>query len=188
MNAFTPVSKDEFWRFIATRPHERFELDGGLIVQQMVGGTHLHARIAARILVAISAQLSASKQVVVSERGVETASSIRFADVVVVPVDDPNDSLTTTRPLTIVEVLSPSSRALDLKTKRDEYLGIASLDAYIVASQSEAAMQVWQRDASGTFPETPVTLEGLDAVIAVRGRGYALSIPLDSIYSGLFTS
>jgi Uma2 family endonuclease len=45
-------------------------------------------------------------------------------------------------PALIVEVLSPSTTGIDLNTKPGEYLSIATLDAYIVASQTEASVLI----------------------------------------------
>ncbi|NJM55889.1 MAG: Uma2 family endonuclease [Verrucomicrobiae bacterium] len=186
MNAFTPVSKDQFYRFIETRRDERYEYEGGLIVQQMAGGTRRHSEIAARIVRSWADQLSRIDWVVLNERGIETPDRVRFADVVVEPSDEPDDSLASTRPVVIVEVLSPSSRAYDLKIKPTEYLGIASLDAYVVASQTEPAVRYWLRGADGTFSVEPIEIEGLDQRLILACRPFTVTLDLAVIYNGLY--
>ena len=116
MNArvFIPVDKATFYRFIAREPEERYEFERGRIVQQMAGGTRNHFKIAGRIRTLLVQQLDPAKWEALHERGVETADSVRFADVVVEPASEPGNSVSTLRPAVIVEVLSPSSLDRDL--------------------------------------------------------------------------
>ncbi|MBX9927218.1 MAG: Uma2 family endonuclease [Hyphomicrobiaceae bacterium] len=185
MNAFTPVSKEQFYRFLETRIDERYEYEGGLIVQQMAGGTRRHSEVAKRIMRAWDGQLARANWVILNERGVETPDRVRFADVVVEPADEPDDSLAATRPVIIVEVLSPSSKAYDLKIKPTEYLGIPTLDVYMVASQTEPAVRFWQRSEEGTFPTEPVEIEGLSQRLTLACRPFAVTLDLAEIYDGL---
>jgi Uma2 family endonuclease len=188
MNAFTPVSKAEFYRFIESRPDERYEFEGGLVVQQMAGGTRRHGEIAKRIGRAFDGHLSRAHWVVLTERGVETATTVRFADVVVEPADESDDSLAATRPVVIVEVLSPSSRGYDLRLKPPEYKEIPTLDVYMVASQTEAAVLVWQRGLDGVFPATPVEIEGIAERLTLACRAFTLTLDLAEVYDGLVPS
>lgn len=188
MNAFTPVTKAEFFRFIQSRPDERYEYEGGLVVQQMVGGTRRHGLVAGRIYSALLSLVPTAKFDVMFERGVETSTRVRFADVVVEPADEPDDSLAATRPVVIVEVLSPSSRAYDLRIKPAEYTAIPTLDVYLVASQTEAAVLLWQRGADGTFPAEPVEIEGIDQRLTLACRPFTLTLDLADIYEGLVPS
>lgn len=186
MNAFTPVSKEQFYRFIESRIDERYEFEGGLIVQQMAGGTRRHGEIAKRIMRCWDGQLARAAWVILNERGVETATRVRFADVVVEPADEPDDSLAATRPVVIVEVLSPSSGAYDLRIKPAEYTAIPTLDVYLVASQTEAAVLLWQRGTDGAFPAEPVEIEGIDQRLTLACRPFTLTLDLAEVYEGLF--
>jgi len=185
VNAFTPVSKEQFYRFIESRIDERYEFEGGLIVQQMAGGTRRHSEIAKRIMRSWDDQLPRTNWVILNERGIETPDRVRFADVVVEPADEPDDSLASTRPVIIVEVLSPSSRAYDLKIKPTEYLGIPTLDAYLVFSQTEPAVRLWQRGADGIFAQEPTEIEGLDQRLTLSCRTFTVILELSVIYDGL---
>ena len=92
--------------------------------------------------------------------------------------------MASTRPLLVVEVLSPSSVARDMNLKLAEYTSLPSLQCYIVASQDEAIVWVWQRDEdTGTFPALPQEISGLDGRIDVRGLG--IDPPLAEIYRGI---
>ena len=184
MNArvFIPVDKATFYRFIAREPEERYEFERGRIVQQMAGGTRNHFKIAGRIRTLLEQQLDPAKWEALHERGVETADSVRFADVVVELASEPGTSVSTLRPSVIVEVLSPSSLDRDLDRKPSEYLSLATLEAYIVASQTEAACLVWLRGADRGFPDAPREYAAGD-VIGIVSLNVALSI--DDIYRGI---
>ena len=81
-----------------------------------------------------------------------------------------------------MEVLSPSSLAVDLHDKPAEYLGLSSLECYIVAAQDEPRVWVWQRAADGArpFPDSAEKHEGIDATIPIRALG--IDLPLAEIY------
>ena len=86
-----------------------------------------------------------------SDRGVETSETIRFPDVIVEPSGADDESLATSEPAIVVEVLSPTSGERDTEIKPAEYMGLPSLLAYIVASQGEPACLVWLRAPDGSF-------------------------------------
>lgn len=184
MNAFARVDKQTFYRFAAEHAEQRYEFVRGRIVQQMTGGTRDHGQVSRRITRLLEDQLDDQNWAVLPDRGVETPETIRYPDIVVEPADEPGDSLSTARPVLVVEVLSPSTVATDLDVKPAEYLGLASLDAYIVASQHEAECLVWVRGADGQF-SAPVEIRGIDSTIDITGRGFDLHLPLSAIYRGL---
>jgi len=118
MNAFAKVDKEAFYRFAAEHAEQRYEYVRGRIVQQMIGGTKRHGIVAGRLKRVIEDQLDPSRWSAIGDRGVDTATSIRYPDVVVEPAVEPGDSLSTRRPVLIAEVLSPSTSAADLDEKR----------------------------------------------------------------------
>ena len=119
---------------------------------------------------------------VLTDRSVETAVTVRYGDVVVEPLSVAPDSLSSLVPAIIVEVLSPSSVGRDLDVKPQEYLPLRTLEACIVASQTEAACLAWVRGSDGKFPSAPQEFAG-DEVIAVPKLGVALNIA--EIYRGI---
>ena len=185
MNAFAKVDKETFYRFMAVRREGRYEYVRGRIVQQMTGGTLRHGLVARRITSLIESQVDASRWHVVPERGVETSVTIRYPEVVLELKGGDLASLSTKSPAVVVEVLSPSTTAVDLDDKPSEYMSLASLDAYVVASQDELAILLWVRGADGTFPAKPQEIGGLDAVVEMNGRGFQVSLPLAAIYEGI---
>ena len=184
--ALIKVDKATFYRFIANAPdNERYEYVEGRIVQQQPGGTLEHASIAKRFAGAIERQLEETAWTVLSgsDRGVDTKKTVRFPDVVVEPAGAASDSISTDKPVLLVEVLSPSSGDRDLTTKPDEYMGIASLQAYIVASQTAPECLVWLRRANGAFPADGELVSGRDQMIDVPQLN--LTIPLAEVYRGV---
>jgi Uma2 family endonuclease len=182
-NAFMKVDKSTFRQFVAANDEGRYEFERGRIVQQMTVGTKRHGRIAGRFYALLGQQIDTSRWVAMFERGVETPTTIRYADVLIEQAEAAGDSLVTTNPAMIVEVLSPSSMARDLDAKPTEYLGLPTLQAYVVASQDEAACLIWLRDAAGHFPDRPTELRGSTTVLRVPALGVAFS--LSQIYDGI---
>jgi Uma2 family endonuclease len=182
IRVFIPVDKAEFHRFLATEPEGRYEFERGRIVQQMPG-TRTHYEIAQRFLLIILGQIDRRVWSAFNDWGLETAETVRFGDVVVSPADEPGEDRWTKKPALIVEVLSPTSVARDLDLKPGEYTSLPSLQAYIVASQDEAACMVWMRDATGAFPVQGIEIAGIDKSIAVPALG--LDIRLADVYRGL---
>ncbi len=183
---FLIVDKATFYRFVVAAPEgHRYEFVRGRIVHAMTGGTLSHSTISRRIASIIERQLDQNVWFVSngSDRGVETAETIRYPDVIVEPVGAPLKSLATLEPAIVAEVLSPSSGERDLEAKPAEYLTLAALAAYIVASQDEPVCQVWLRGTDGKFPAQPLTIEGRDQMIHIPALSVA--IPLAEVYRGI---
>jgi Uma2 family endonuclease len=183
-SALLKVDKAAFFEFVERQAEGRFEYEEGRIVQQMTGGTLAHMRIVQRFASAFERGLDAEAWVVTSQgRGVETAKTVRYPDVVVEAIGADAKDLSTDKPVVIVEVLSPTTQVLDLNTKPAEYMSLASLETYIVASQDVAQCWVWVRDADRGFPELPTDVQGVGQVIDVAALG--LSLPIADIYRGI---
>ena len=116
-------------------------------------------------------------------RGVDTPKTIRYPDIVVEAAGAAGKGLSTDQPRVIVEVLSPSTQELDLNTKPPEYMSLASLEVYIVASQDQPHFWVWLRGPDRQFAELPAEVGGVDRVIDVAALG--VSLPLADIYRGI---
>jgi Uma2 family endonuclease len=93
-----------------------------------------------------------------------------------------NDSLSAFQdhPVSIVEVLSPTTRRYDLDEKMTAYLSIASLEAYIVLEQHQPIATVLRRCAGGFFRQS---VEGMTSEIALPFLGCVL--PMREIYDGI---
>ena len=180
------LDKSTFLRWAEGR-EGHFELKGGRIAD-MTGGTKGHARIIARIMAVLLRRLDlAVWSITTTDLAVEIGDDIRYPDIIVEPLDTANSALSTDAPVFIVEVLSPSSLALDLNIKAAEYMSLPSLEAYLVAAQDEMRMWLWQRPAGNCtqrpFPKHPEELAGSEAML--RLAALAVEVPLGEIYGGI---
>ena len=185
-HALMYVDKPTFYSFIANADERyRYEYVRGWIMQQQAGGSRKHSEIATAFCIIIGQQLDRQHWAISnSDRLIELDSVVRYADAIVERRNSASDdSLQALSPILIVEVLSPSSEERDLAIKPAEYLAIAALDTYIVASQDEVLCYVWQRRPDGSFDQRPATFKGRDQVIQVPNLGLAL--PLAEVYRGI---
>ena len=182
VNAFIRVDKATFFK-VAQSHEGRCEYVRGRIMMQ-AGGTRGHWQIAKRIIQILDRQLDPALWVAGgSDLAINTGETVRYPDVTVDTVAADPSSLTAQHPVLLVEVLSPSSEERDLETKPEEYFGLSTLQAYIVASQDEVACLVWLRGPDGTFPAEPITVKGHAGVIRVPTL--AVEIPLGEVYRGI---
>ena len=86
--------------------------------------------------------------------------------------------LTTTAPVFIAEVLSPSTSAIDLRDKAAEYLGLSSVAVYLVLSQDEVKAWVYTKDPDHLRPHV---VDGKGDSISVSALG--IDLPLSEIYA-----
>lgn len=123
----------------------------------MAGGTPEHARLAARVIAQLGPQLagrgceafSSDLRVRVEETDFDT-----FPDVTVVCGKlerASGDRNAVTNPKLIVEVLSDSTEAYDRGEKFARYRRLASLEAYLLVSQTSARLDLFERSAGGDW-------------------------------------
>ena len=184
MNAssFIKVDKATFFKIAAAHSDERLEYVRGRIMQQMTGATRRHSPVADRIARLLEDRIGPGL-VVVRERGIDTPETVRYADVVVEPVNGSEGSLATKRAVIIVEVLSPTPGERDIGIKSVEYGTFESVVTYIVAGQDEAACLVWTRDNSQHFSSEPTDVIGFSSSIDIPGL--SLTLPRGEIYRGI---
>ena len=155
----------------------RFEFKNGQVVMH-AGSTRRHSWLTARFITALSNRLDDMQWAVGScDIAVEIGDDIRYPDVIVERLVDDGQSVSTTEPVLLVEVLSPSSVARDMTEKFAEYTSLSSLEVYIVASQEEPIVWAWQRsEANRTFPEKPNEISGRDKSIELTTFKFALPL------------
>lgn len=133
----------------------KYELLDGHIVA-MTGGTKAHNLIALGLFTELDAQkeshcrlyvadvkLRISKEYSESENETST-----YPDVMLACGDDSSE-LYEENPLLIAEVLSDSSARNDKIRKKEIYLSLPSLQAYLVLSQTDVMLTVYQRNNTG---------------------------------------
>ena len=104
----------------------------------------------------------------VGQFSVEIGEDVRVADVLLAPTASvPRKAISTGNAILLAEVLSLSSKGPDFGSKRHLYQALGSLEIYVVASQDEPRLWIWQRtrDAARHFPEQPLEVQDRTAMI-----------------------
>jgi Uma2 family endonuclease len=175
------LSKEAFLAWVEQR-EERYEYAGGR-ANMMVHVTLNHAEVTTNLVHILKSRLPVREFNIVSEAfAVTVGDSIRFPDVLVQPRNADGKTREANAPILIIEVLSPSTLHTDFGEKRQEYLGLPTLDTYLIVSPDEPQAWIWQR-ADGEFPSEPEIVEGLDKLIALPALG--VQIPFNEIYRGI---
>lgn len=110
----------------------------------------------------------------------QASTRFYYPDAQVVCDSKPGTSVFQDKPVLIIEVLSPSTRAYDLDEKLNAYLTIPSLECYIILEQHTPFAIVMRCTATGFLRET---YEDLESVIELPFIGCQLS--LHEIYDGV---
>ncbi len=175
------MEKAEFFAWLQAREGGRYELKNGEIVVHP-GVSRNHHRVAGAFAFALRQRLpSTDWDIAIGGFAVEIGLDIRYPDVLVERRAEDGGAYSTPDPVLLVEVVSPSSAGRDLTVKAKEYLSLPSLEAYIVASQDEPIVWIWQRDTtSREFSAEPTEIAGRERGIAVEAL--AISLPLAEIY------
>ncbi len=152
----------------------------------MAGGSFAHAELAANVIVALRALLGRGRchihtsdlKIRVLETGLST-----YPDVSVVcgeAIRAPDDANTATNPIALVEVLSDSTESYDRGAKFAHYRRLPSLRVYILVSQRERRIEVFERgeDARWSFTEALDT-----GCVALRCFGGSLAV--EDVYEGV---
>jgi Uma2 family endonuclease len=167
-----------------TTAYCKHEYVGG-VVYATPGSTTRHYRIATNALVSLGAQLRGRRcEVFNSDAKVRvrlpTHTRFYYPDLQVVCDSAPDEQTFQDEPVVIVEVISERTRRTDEWEKKDAYLSLNSLVAYILLEQKSATATVWRRHSTGFKCERWV---GADAVVPLAEIG--LSLPLSEAYRGV---
>ncbi len=162
----------------------KHEYVGG-VVYAMAGASNSHNLLASNALGALHGSLRGSDCRAYNSDTkirVRMAAQVRFyyPDVSVICRPNPPTDSFQDEPAIIVEVLSHATRRIDEGEKRDAYLTIPSLVAYLLVDQVSRTVIVHRRSEQGFVAEQ---YSGLDAIIPLSEIGIELS--LTEIYDGL---
>ena len=140
---------------------ERWEWVRGFAIpvpHAFAGGTWAHARVASRIFAKLSAGLQAPCEPVIGAlMRLATPTSQRYGDIYIVCEQiDPAATVLAT-PKVVIEVVSHESVERDLFEKRDEYLGIAGLEAYFASSKRSVAS--WSTPHAGNMRRSSTVIQ-----------------------------
>jgi Uma2 family endonuclease len=153
-------------------------------VYAMAGAKYQHNRIASNLLIAIGRRLQSPCEVVGSDQKVRIRTSFGYRfyypDCTVVCGKQDPELPYSDNPTVVVEVLSPSTRRLDEGEKREGYLAIPSLAAYLLVDSERAEAALWRRHGAEFKKEI---FEGTDASIPLPEID--MSLPLAEVYANV---
>jgi Uma2 family endonuclease len=157
----------------------------GGVVYAMAGARNAHHLIAANTQVAAGSRLRGRRC-----RAFNSDTKIRirlpghvrfyYPDVPVICRPNPPTDSFQDDPAVIFEVLSRRTRRIDEGEKKDAYLTIGSLSAYVLIEQDAPAVIVFRRTEQGFVREVH---QGLDAVVPLPE--IEIELPLAEIYDGV---
>jgi Uma2 family endonuclease len=167
---------------------DRSEYYDGEVVA-MAGASERHVAIAQNISAHLYFRLPATCRVYQSDLKVQAdcGAGYVYPDVLVLCgnprfVDRARDVVT--NPTVVFEVLSPGTERADRTRKARLYRGIASLRAYVLVSQEEPRVELYERGEDGEWPCT--LYHGLHDVVSLGALGCELS--LAEVYRQVFAT
>jgi Uma2 family endonuclease len=177
------ISEDDYLARELVSPIKH-EYVGG-VVHAMAGGRVAHDIIATNILGSLYGRLRGKRCRPFSSDmkiRIHLDDSTRFyypATSIVCKSNPPTD-LFQDEPIIIVEVLSKSTRRIDLGEKKDAYLTIPSLGVYVLVEQESPLVVAFRRTDAGFVREV---YEGVNAVLPLGE--IETGLPLAEIYEAV---
>jgi len=171
-----PVSIEDYLAGELRSPIKHEYLGG--VIYAMAGARNVHNVIATNWLVSVGRQLRGRPcQPFNSDTKVRvrlpTQTRFYYPDgMIVCNANSPNDSFQD-NPVVIAEVLSETTRRIDEGEKRDAYLTIPTLMAYLLIDSDRPRVVVHRRTEHGFITEA---YEDLDATIDLPDVGCAVSL------------
>ena len=185
--ASAPTEPEAFLRWSEQRRREegKFELSRGRVTCNMINASSLHSRVIRNLVGQLDRLLDPDRfDLGISDFAVRTPYGIRSPDIVVERARS-HSALSTTTPILIVEVLSPSTKKVDFTEKLQEYTAIETLETYLICSQDEPRAWVWARQGNGSWPPEPTEMVGRDGSIAAADLG--IDLTMAAIFRGMAT-
>ena len=174
-----PFTVEEFLEFTDGRPDdEKWELIDGQ-PEMNAAPSPLHQAVVGNLMFGLTLALRAQKSRYIAIPGVGvrvSANKLPVPDVMVFPLGGDLRARDSVDAVVVIEVLSPSTRNMDLRWKRLAYTSVAAVQHYVVVAQDIVDLRVFDR-ASG-FAERRIT----DAAAALDLPGCGVSVPLAEIY------
>jgi Uma2 family endonuclease len=172
------------------RSQIRHEYLGGQIFA-MSGGSKEHNLIALNIASRLRSHLrGGSCSVFMSDMKVkiELASQGKslfyYPDVIVTCDPQDQDRFFLNYPCLIIEVLSPSTEAIDRREKLVNYQTLDSLQEYVLVSQDEIKIEIYRKDTQGNW--SVQTLQNSDDEVRLESVG--LTLTMADIYEDVIST
>lgn len=162
----------------------RHEYLGGVVYARS-GASNLHNLVAGNLFAIAFNQLRGGRCCPYNSDTkirIRMAHQVRFyyPDVSIICRSNPPTDTFQDEPVMIVEVLSPSTRRIDDGEKKEAYLSIPSLNAYLMVDTDSPRVVLFQRTPQG-FQRS--VWEGLQQVLHLTDP--ELKVPLGEVYEGV---
>jgi len=174
---------EEFLAFEADSEFKHELIDGE--VYDMSGGTGEHSQIAANIIISLGNLLEASScRVNTSDMMLKVSDDkYLYPDVSVVcgrPEYEDDSRLALVNPILVVEVTSPSSADADRGYKREAYMRLPSVQAYLIIDQHRIYAELYERADVGWRMQV---FTNVDDAISIEALN--VELPLSQVYRGI---
>jgi Uma2 family endonuclease len=157
----------------------RYEFDGFQAIA-MTGGTLAHAIIQRNLAMALGVRLRGKPcQFVGNDLKIESIGRIRYPDGYVFCSSLPSRTKVVREPVVIFEVLSDSTERTDKVTKNTEYAAVPSVRRYVILSQRDATVRMFER-VGNEWKESPLAA---DAILRMPEIG--IEVPMSEFYEGV---
>lgn len=177
------MSEQEFLQFEAGSPVRHEYVQGHIFA--MSGGTAAHNIITGNLFAALHQRLRGCPcRVYVNDMKVriEEAQSFYYPDLMVSCEDFDRKSVFMSKPVLLIEVLSPGTAQTDRREKLVAYRKIASLSEYVLLHQDRQRFEVYRRESDGSW-QFEMGEPGDDLILTSIGTEPVV-ISMDSIYEG----
>jgi Uma2 family endonuclease len=178
------MGPDEFLAWDRRQPDRHVYFRGQIFA--MAGGSPRHSLLASRVIARVDERLRGGPcDVHTSDLrlGLDDDHFV-YADAAIVCRPLTLRAGTTdvvTNPRVVIEVLSKSTEAYDRGDKQAGYLALASVEHYVLVSQREPRIELYTRQADGSFR---FTVHRAGATLTLDGLAVALAV--DDLYAGAF--
>jgi len=172
------LTQDEKWELVKGRPVLKDPVDHP---RMMPGATRRHDRVVTNIIIALGQRLRGSEcRPTTDDISLRTmaASQVRRPDVTIDCGRGDEDAMEASNPVAVFEVLSPSTRQMDLLRKAVEYQDVSSLQHIVFVEPGQASITAYRRIDGGAW-ET-LELDGQDGVLDLPAVG--VELPVAEIY------
>jgi Uma2 family endonuclease len=172
-----PAEPDAFLEWGAKREEGKFELSRGWVTCDMIWTSRHHTRVCTNLITELGRLLDRDAfEIGSADFAVRTPFGVRSPDVVVDRTNPNGRELSTSAPIFLAEVLSPSTASKDFTEKLEEYTAIDALQTYLICSEDGPRAWAWARQADGSWPGHPAELAGREGAVALGGVGVELSM------------
>jgi len=158
-------------------------------IYDMVGANKPHIRLVSNLVLRLGIQLDSRPYLVATHDfrvSPQESENYVYPDIVISADHAETEPIvgvdTLHEPIAVIEVLSPSTKQRDASAKKDFYLSIPSLRAYVMVSSETMRVEQYARQSDHDWTYTIQT----NATDVLTLPGLDVTIPLTQIYDRVF--